>query len=119
MLGKYLGYWPGSLFNSLRPGAVSLAWGGEVMNRGANGRHTTTKMGSGHFPRQGYYTKSTYIRNLEHMWGTNTMQATPAQELIEFVTKPKCYDMVMGPQGLNFGTHFYFGGPGFSAECQY
>ncbi|PKI33307.1 hypothetical protein CRG98_046302 [Punica granatum] len=112
-----LGYWPGSIFTSLRGGASAINWGGEITNSENNGQHTTTQMGSGHFPRDGFYTKSSYIRNLGHIQNNNPMQSTPREALQTYVTNRQCYDLVVGPPNLNFGTHIYFGGPGFSAQC--
>ncbi|OWM76461.1 hypothetical protein CDL15_Pgr005425 [Punica granatum] len=112
-----IGYWPGSIFNSLRGGADGVYWGGEIYNSEKNGQHTTTQMGSGHFPRDGYYTKSSFIRNLAYILNNGPMQPVPKAALVTYVSKPQCYDLVMGPSGLNFGTHFYFGGPGLSSQC--
>ncbi|XP_031385694.1 uncharacterized protein LOC116199482 [Punica granatum] len=112
-----LGYWPGLIFSSLRLGARSIIWGGEITNGIKNGQHTTTQMGSGHFPRDGYYTKSAYIRNIGYIKHDDPMQPTPKEDLQTYVTNRQCYDLVLGPSNLNFGTHFYFGGPGRSAQC--
>ncbi|XP_031385718.1 uncharacterized protein LOC116199494 [Punica granatum] len=112
-----IGYWPSSIFNSLRGGGLGVHWGGEIHNFGRDWQHTTTQMGSGHFPRDGYFTKSSYIRNLAYIQNNGSMQRTPKEDLVVYITNPRCYDLVLGPSNLNFETHFYFGGPGFSAQC--
>lgn len=117
VMNQDLGYWPGTLFTNLRGGARAISWGGEIANGGNNDRHTKTQMGSGHLPREGYYTKSSYIKDLAHIQGTDPMRPTPIRDLAQYVTKPRCYDLVKGPPNLKFGTHFYFGGPGLSAQC--
>ena len=47
--GELVGYWPGSLFTSLKDKAEEVYWGGGIANEMTGGRHTTTTMGSGHF----------------------------------------------------------------------
>ncbi|KAK8988707.1 hypothetical protein V6N11_030086 [Hibiscus sabdariffa] len=42
-----LGYWPSSLFTKLSDRAEIIMWGGEIVNSGLQGRHTSTQMGSG------------------------------------------------------------------------
>ncbi|CAA7050571.1 unnamed protein product [Microthlaspi erraticum] len=60
MIGEELvGYWPGSLFTSLRDRAVRVQWGGEIVNQMSGGRHTNTDMGSGHFADE-WYKKASY-----------------------------------------------------------
>lgn len=112
-----LGYWPASLFSNLGGGAHTIAWGGEVVNYGRGGRHTTTQMGSGHFPRDGYFTKSAFIKDIGHVQETWRMRRTPVESLHPLVTKAQCYDLVKGPPDRSFGTHVYFGGVGFSDQC--
>ncbi|PKI58649.1 hypothetical protein CRG98_020975 [Punica granatum] len=114
---KNMGYWPGSIFNSLTGGGSAVTWGGEIYNSQKSGHHTATQMGSGHFPRDGYFTKSAYIRNLAFIQDNGPMRSVPKEALVSSVTKRQCYDLVMGPSGIHFGTHFYFGGSGLSAQC--
>ena len=47
-----MGYWPASLFVSLSESASQILWGGLVTNQQKNGQHTSTQMGSGHFPEE-------------------------------------------------------------------
>ncbi|KAK8678739.1 hypothetical protein V6N13_144226 [Hibiscus sabdariffa] len=61
-----VGYWPGSIFNKLSDRADYVSWGGEIINSGSQGRHTSTQMGSGHFPGEGYR-KASYVRNLRYV----------------------------------------------------
>lgn len=58
-----IGYWPGSLFNSLGDGATTVEWGGEIC----------TDMGGGHFAEEGYK-KASYIKNLMVVDGTNNLR---------------------------------------------
>nr|POE46513.1 hypothetical protein CFP56_66358 [Quercus suber] len=71
---KYLmGYWPASLFVSLSESASEIQWGGEVTNQQKNGEHTTTQMGSGHFPEEGF-SKASYFTNLQIVDGSNVLR---------------------------------------------
>ncbi|PKI33306.1 hypothetical protein CRG98_046301 [Punica granatum] len=76
-----MGYWPGSIFNSLRGGAHAVHWVSEITNRKKNSQHTTTQIGSGHFPRDRYYAKSSYIKNLAYIQNNGPMQSTPMEAL--------------------------------------
>ncbi|XVE88763.1 hypothetical protein DITRI_Ditri19aG0095100 [Diplodiscus trichospermus] len=109
-----LGYWPGSIFTRLSDRAEIITWGAETVNSNSEGRHTSTQMGSGHFPWQGY-SKASYIRNLAYIDDSGAV--IDAGNLVPLVTNPACYDLQMGTL-TNYGTHFFFGGPGFSDKCQ-
>ncbi|KAJ6751523.1 hypothetical protein OIU85_002001 [Salix viminalis] len=54
---QVLGYWPFSLFSHLKDSATMIEWGGEIVDSRTGGQHTTTVMGSGHFPREGFRKK--------------------------------------------------------------
>ncbi|XP_022715079.1 uncharacterized protein LOC111274590 [Durio zibethinus] len=109
-----VGYWPGSIFTTLSDRADTLSWGGEIVNLQSQGHHTSTQMGSGHFPSEGF-NKASYIRNLRYMDESGSIKDTANVE--PYVTRPGCYDSQMGDM-KNFGTHFHFGGPGYSDKCQ-
>ncbi|XP_038698957.1 uncharacterized protein LOC119996409 isoform X2 [Tripterygium wilfordii] len=49
-----VGYWPTELFTHLADSATMVEWGGEIVNSRANGRHTSTQMGSGQFAGEGF-----------------------------------------------------------------
>ncbi|XP_022714531.1 uncharacterized protein LOC111274160 [Durio zibethinus] len=109
-----VGYWPGSIFTTLSDRADRLSWGGEILNFQSQGHHTPTQMGSGHFPSEGF-TKDSLIRNLRYMNESGFMK--DAENVEPHVTRPECYDLQMGGM-KNFGTHFFFGGPGYSDKCK-
>ncbi|CAL9235474.1 unnamed protein product, partial [Arabidopsis halleri] len=85
-----VGYWPAEIFTTLADHASVVQWGGEVVNWQRFGRHTTTQMGSGHFPEEGFG-KSSYFRNLETVDINNSLQ--PVQELERMVTNPEYYNV--------------------------
>ena len=106
---KYLmGYWPASLFVSLSESASQILWGGGVVNRQKNGQHTSTQMGSGHFPEEGF-SKASYFTNLQIVDGSN-IHRFPKKSYIS-ATKPNCYNVT------NFINNFYYGGPGRNPNC--
>ncbi|XP_022714534.1 uncharacterized protein LOC111274163 [Durio zibethinus] len=109
-----VGYWPGSIFSTLSDRADRLSWGGEIVNLQSQGHHTYTQMGSGHFPRE-RYTQASYIRNLRYTNESGFMK--DVENVLPYVTRPECYDLQMGGM-QNFGTHFFFGGPGYSDKCK-
>lgn len=120
-MNKKLGYWPSTLFTALRDSADMVTWGGHVKSQSAGfgGLHTKTQMGSGHFPTEGYG-RSCYFRNLWYTTldgPTSKKQIVNEKDLHRHATRPNCYD-VMVAEDEEWGVYFYFGGPGFSKECQ-
>ena len=109
-----LGYWPSSIFTRLSDRADIITWGAEIVNLELQGRHTSTQMGSGHFPSEGF-SKASFFRNLEYIDDSGAVK--DAENLVPYVTKPSCYDLQLGNVN-KFGTHFFFGGPGYSDKCQ-
>ncbi|THU71663.1 hypothetical protein C4D60_Mb04t03850 [Musa balbisiana] len=108
-----VGYWPSSLFSHLADNATSVQFGGEIVNNGPSGVHTGTQMGSGYFPEEGYG-RAAYTRNLQLVDATNTL--VPVQSLSLTAGKPNCYNITTGVNS-DWGTHFFFGGPGRSDVC--
>ncbi|KAI3709806.1 hypothetical protein L2E82_39572 [Cichorium intybus] len=111
--GKVLGYWPASLFSHLANSATRIQWGGEVINLASGGRHTTTQMGSGHFPGEGFG-KASYIRNVQIIDGSNTLRVPTYVH--PFSPKPNCYDVQTG-QNDAWGSYILYGGPGRNPNC--
>ncbi|PWA33746.1 hypothetical protein CTI12_AA624730 [Artemisia annua] len=112
--GKVLGYWPSTLFSYLRESASLIEWGGEVVNTASDGQHTTTQMGSGQFPQEGF-SKASYFRNIEIVDDSNNLR--DPKDMNTFTEQPNCYDIQTGNNG-NWGNHFYYGGPGRNQNCQ-
>ncbi|AEC10395.1 unnamed protein product [Arabidopsis thaliana] len=108
-----IGYWPGSLFNSLGDGAIKVEWGGEIFAPTSD-RHTTTDMGSGHFAEEGIK-KASYVKNIMIVDGTNALREP--QGLYSYADNRNCYSVVPGNAGTSFGTHFFYGGPGQNVKC--
>ncbi|GLU02656.1 hypothetical protein SLE2022_198990 [Rubroshorea leprosula] len=108
-----LGYWPGFLFPYLSDSASMIEWGGEIVNFVSDGQHTSTQMGSGHFPQEGYG-RASYFKNIQIVDGSNKLQIPKA--IATFTEQAKCYDVKTGKAG-NWGAYFYFGGPGRNPDC--
>ncbi|KAF9610039.1 hypothetical protein IFM89_019767 [Coptis chinensis] len=109
-----IGYWPAELFTRLADHATSVEWGGEVVNSRSNGKHTSTQMGSGHFAQDGFG-QSSFFRNLEVVDADNNLSS--AQHISTAAANPNCYD-IKTFYSDGWGTHFYFGGPGYNPKCQ-
>ncbi|XP_010923368.1 protein neprosin-like [Elaeis guineensis] len=104
-----LGYWPSSLFPYLTNGGSLVEWGGEIADLNSNGPHTSTQMGSGHFPEE-RFGKASYIRNIQIVDRSNKLQAP--QGVGTVITRPNCYNMKSYSNG-----YFYYGGPGRNPNC--
>ncbi|PSS24531.1 Formate dehydrogenase subunit alpha like [Actinidia chinensis var. chinensis] len=111
--GYVLGYWPAYLFSYLGDSASMIEWGGEVVNSAADGQHTTTQMGSGHFPAEGFG-KASYFRNIQIVDGSNNLRAP--KDMDTFTEEPDCYDVQVSKTG-DWGSYFYYGGPGRNPNC--
>ncbi|XP_072993779.1 protein neprosin-like [Typha latifolia] len=108
-----VGYWPANLFTRLSTYATTAEWGGEIVNTSPNGVHTSTDMGSGHFPPEGFG-KASYIRNLQNVDSTNTLYSV--QSITTYADHPNCYD-AKSYKDTNWGVYFYFGGSGKNSLC--
>lgn len=110
-----IGYWPRGIFTAMEKGADQIQWGGEIFNLGAEGHHTRTQMGSGHFPHEGFQ-RAGFFRNIKYRDQAGVYRDPP--RLIPYVSKPNCYDVELRDNGALTGVHFYYGGPGFSDRCR-
>ncbi|CAO2832868.1 unnamed protein product [Amaranthus hypochondriacus] len=108
-----LGYWPSFLFSYLSESASMIEWGGEVVNSEADGQHTSTQMGSGHFPEEGFG-KASYFRNIQVVDESNNLKAP--KDIGTFTEQSNCYDVQTGSNS-DWGHFFYYGGPGRNANC--
>ncbi|XP_047315032.1 uncharacterized protein LOC124918989 isoform X2 [Impatiens glandulifera] len=111
--GYVLGYWPAFLFSYLSDSASMVEWGGEVVNTAEDGQHTTTHMGSGHFPNEGFK-KASYFRNIQIVDGSNNLR--PPKEIGTFMEQSNCYNVQLG-RNDDWGNYFYYGGPGRNPNC--
>jgi len=116
--GQSVGYYPDSLYNS--EGLASFAspvgctYGGEIVNTAPGGFHTTTQMGSGSFPSQGWQ-YAAYIRNMQYVDLNNNVQAaTGLSKLtndLNGVDNSMYYDLILSSSS-SWGQYMFFGGPG-------
>ncbi|XP_014491483.1 uncharacterized protein LOC106754056 [Vigna radiata var. radiata] len=111
--GTLVGYWPVELFTHLATHATMVEWGGEVVNTRANGQHTSTQMGSGHFAGDGFG-KASYFRNLEIVDTDNSLSSV--HNILTLAENTNCYD-IKSSYSNEWGTYFYYGGPGNSPQC--
>ncbi|CAL9201761.1 unnamed protein product [Musa hybrid cultivar] len=108
-----LGYWPSFLFSYLADSATMIEWGGEVVNSEPDGEHTSTEMGSGRFPEEGF-SKASYFRNIQIVDGSNNLRAP--EGVGAFTEQSNCYDVQNGNSNA-WGQYFYYGGPGRNSNC--
>nr|CAD1820927.1 unnamed protein product [Ananas comosus var. bracteatus] len=108
-----VGYWPAELFTHLSDHATMVEWGGEVVNMRPSGEHTATQMGSGQFAETGFG-KASYFRNLEIVDTDNSLSAV--QTISTLAENTNCYD-IQSFSNSDWGTHFYYGGPGNNPKC--
>jgi hypothetical protein len=110
---EWMGYYPSSLFNSggLHDLAGTVDWGGEIVDDVANHPEpTSTWMGSGHFPSEGWQ-RAAYMRNLAYQ-SDSAGTMVPMQGYAS-VTNPNAYQIAADFTGaIGWGSYFYWGGPG-------
>nr|CAD1818430.1 unnamed protein product [Ananas comosus var. bracteatus] len=100
-----LGYWPSFLFSYLADSASMVEWGGEVVNSEPDGAHTSTQMGSGRFPEEGFG-KASYFRNIQTVDSSNNLRAPKG--VGTFTEQSNCYDVQVGTTG-DWGVTFTMG----------
>ncbi|CAD6252406.1 unnamed protein product [Miscanthus lutarioriparius] len=109
--GNDVGYWPSSIFSYLQDSASSVEWGGEVFSPDAG--QTSTQMGSGHFPNEGFG-KASHIKNMLVVDSSNTLRLPSGVNLL--AEQSNCYNVQSGTS-VDWGTYIYFGGPGKNPNC--
>jgi len=113
----WVGYYPRSRFdsNGLRNYGAKIDFGGEIIDRQTNGRHTYTDMGSGRWPSAGFG-YAAYHRALKYVDTSNYYRN--ASSLNATRTDLDCYDISLRSSSGSWGNYFYFGGPGYNASCE-
>ncbi|KAK1285923.1 hypothetical protein QJS10_CPB20g00471 [Acorus calamus] len=118
-LNTLLGYWPGSLDPKFAGGADYVEYGGEIVDSGVaygtGGPHTSTEMGSGHFPGEGEG-KAAAFSKLQVMDEDDSGFKSP-QDLTTYSRMPYCYDISLRKTTSNWGVFFFYGGPGRNQDC--
>ncbi|CAN1237737.1 hypothetical protein LINGRAPRIM_LOCUS1958 [Linum grandiflorum] len=114
--GTDVGYWPAELLPNFKRSAREIQWGGKVSNTKPKGFHTATQMGSGHFPNEGFG-KAAWFKNLEYVDDKGSFQDVRFIQRVAW--EDNCYDVEVQDWDNNYGTHFLYGGPGYSSLCQH
>ncbi|MFS7892313.1 putative neprosin [Helianthus anomalus] len=109
---EVIGFWPAELFTDLQDRANRIDYGGEVYAESL-GKHTSTQMGSGHFPDEGFG-KAAFARNLEMVDQDNYLNEI--SNLNIYAEKPNCYGINNGHSDA-WGNYIFFGGPGYNPNC--
>ncbi|KAI3856273.1 hypothetical protein MKW92_048440 [Papaver armeniacum] len=113
--GIPVGYYPSSIFTQLSKKAVEIDFGGEIYSDRSKGRHTSTQMGSGHFPSEGGFGISSFFNHVQVINENN--EAKDPENVDTYVSDPNCYDLKIDNKRTN-GYGFYYGGPGYNDNCQ-
>jgi hypothetical protein len=113
----WVGYYPRSRFdaNGLRDQAAKVDFGGEIIDKRTDGRHTRTDMGSGRWPYEGFG-YAAYQRSLKYVDTSNFYRE--ASSLTATRTDRECYDISLHSSSGSWGRYFYFGGSGYNTNCQ-
>lgn len=117
VLDRYIGYYPGNVFSpggvdssrTLQSGSDVALWYGEIYNNGE--AVTTTDMGSGYFPEEGFG-KAAYMRGIYVIdSGDNAYQYNPNTS--DVISDPNRYRLQSHwVSGEAWGSYMYLGGPG-------
>jgi hypothetical protein len=116
--GEWMGYYPNALFanNGMRHQAENVLWGGEIFDVASHVGTSTTDMGSGLFPWEGFG-RAAYMRNL-------MVQISQAGTMAPFAgwpqaPRPFCYDIMVDPSTPPgpWGYNFFWGGSGRNVSC--
>ncbi|HUM03316.1 MAG TPA: neprosin family prolyl endopeptidase [Thermoanaerobaculia bacterium] len=108
----WVGYYPISRFDTQGLAGFSehVDFGGEIVNTWYGGEHTTTDMGSGRFPSEGFGAAA-YTKKIQY-WDLSG-NLVDASSLTRSVTNASYYDLSLATSGdSNWRHYFYFGGPG-------
>ena len=117
--GQWVGYYPRNLYNTagVINRAAEIDYGGEIIDNRNLNLHTSTDMGSGQFPGA-WFGKAAYQRLLRYnyttttnpniVWYTNATGLTPSR------SDAACYDISYYNGDPNWGSYFFFGGPGYN-----
>ncbi|KAL3745324.1 hypothetical protein ACJRO7_014434 [Eucalyptus globulus] len=108
-----IGYWENDVFTHLNGYADRIEFGGEVSRKQKGPIPTSTQMGSGHLPSEGF-AKAAYFRSIKFF--DDGLNIRDPENLIKVVDKAECYD-VKREYDVTYEAHFYYGGPGLSAQC--
>jgi len=113
----WVGYYPRTKFdsNGLRSQASEVDFGGEIIDRQTGGVHTSTDMGSGHFPGDGFGFAA-YQRQIRYITPGNVWGTYPS--LTDTRSDKDCYDIKVNSSSGGWERYFYFGGPGFNSNCE-
>jgi hypothetical protein len=110
---EWMGYYPNGLYNpaGLRDQAASVDWGGEIVDDDIHHPEpTSTWMGSGHFPFEGWQ-HAAYMRNL--MYQSDVAGTMAPIQAFPSVTNPAAYQITTDFSGAStWGSNFFWGGPG-------
>lgn len=100
-----VGYWPSTLFTTLKKSASEIRWGGAAFN---DNDEPCPPMGSGHFASEDFR-KAAYIRDIQTIDNSSNFNY-PDDDLLQYIPmSPNCYS-VEPLEGMDHAL--LYGGPG-------
>lgn len=115
-LGKFIGYYPGSLFSqgvnpadTLNDHSDQINFYGEIYNSEED--MTTTDMGSGEFPEAGFG-NAAYLRKIAYYDTGNNYQNYDGSRGVIVSDQNRYRLSANWNSGSDWGSYFYLGGPG-------
>jgi hypothetical protein len=116
VLGRYIGYYPGSLFSpgvnpadTLNHHSDRINFYGEIYN--SEEEMTTTDMGSGEFPEAGFG-EAAYLRKIGYYDTSNHYQNYDGSQQVIVSDRNRYRLSAEWSSGSDWGSYFYIGGPG-------
>ncbi|GEN08475.1 protein of unknown function [Myxococcus fulvus] len=112
----WVGYYPRTRFDAagLADRADVIDFGGEIIDNRNLNLHTSTDMGGGAYPGAGW-SYAAYTRNIQYV-DTSNVYREPTS-LSAWRNDSNCYDIIQSSNPGGWGRYFYFGGPGYNANC--
>jgi hypothetical protein len=119
--GHWVGYYPTSLYSQkgLLDHSTLIDFGGEIVDdpAGHAGQHTQTAMGSGAWPASAFGSAA-FQRRIAYFAQPSGQGHYWATSLSGHAEKPNCYNVgTVNYTSSDWGTYFFFGGPGRSTQC--
>ena len=116
--GVWVGYYPASLFSTtgLHDQAEKCAWYGEIVDSGSHAGTTSTDMGNGHWPYEGWQ-HCAFMSNLSYQSGTGGQMARYQPGTV-YASHPNCYGIEDHFDNTgSWGPYFWWGGSGKNSQC--
>lgn len=114
---EIVGYYPRNLYDAIRNRAAGIDFGGEIIDKQTDGRHTKTNMGSGR-PASAGWQQAAYMRKLRYHDSNPSGNAVTWHEatgLSTWQNDAACYSIDLNSiSDDGWKNYFYYGGGGYA-----